>query len=95
MIWALADDKRRPILIVSRTESIPLLNKVVVAPITKTVRGIPQEVPIGASGGLGIDSVASFDNLTAIGKDRLGERIGSVPEARNQICRAFEALADC
>jgi mRNA-degrading endonuclease toxin of MazEF toxin-antitoxin module len=47
------------------------------------------------SSGLGIDSVASFDNLTAIGKDLLGERIGSVPEARFQICRAMAAMADC
>lgn len=95
VIWALADDKCRPVLIVSRTSSIPLLNRVVVAPITKTVRGIPQEILIGASGGLGIDSVASFDNMVAIGKDRLGDRIGSVPEARHKICRALEALADC
>lgn len=65
------------------------------APVTKTVRGIPQEIPIGANGGLGIDSAASFDNLVAIGKDRLEDRIGSVPEARYQICRAMAAVADC
>lgn len=34
--WAEAEDRRRPVLVVTRTEAIPVLNRVIVAPITRT-----------------------------------------------------------
>ena len=48
--WAEADDKRRPVLVVTRNEAIPVLSRVVVAPVTRTVRGIPTEVALGIRG---------------------------------------------
>src|SRR2546423_15719482 len=42
--WAEAEDKRRPVLVVTRSRAIPVLTWIVVAPITRTVRGIPTEV---------------------------------------------------
>jgi len=39
--------------------------------------------------------VASFDNLTPQPVSMLTERVGSVPLAREKICTALEALADC
>ena len=40
-----APDKRRPVLVLSRQEVIPLLHTVMVAPVTSTRRGLPSEVP--------------------------------------------------
>ena len=45
--WAEASDKRRPVLVVTRNEAIPVLTWIVVAPVTKTVRRIPTEVALG------------------------------------------------
>lgn len=93
--WGKAVDKRRPVLVVSRSTAIPMLNRLVVAPITTTIRGIPQEIAVPESVGLRVDCVASMDNLFAIPKAMLEGRVGAIPDARQQICRALEALADC
>ncbi|MEK7424610.1 MAG: type II toxin-antitoxin system PemK/MazF family toxin, partial [Actinomycetota bacterium] len=48
-IWLMEtpNQKRRPVLIVSRNEVIPFLNNVVVAPVTSTIRSIPTCIPDG------------------------------------------------
>jgi mRNA interferase MazF len=93
--WAEAEDKRRPVLVVTRTEVIPVLDWIVVAPVTRTIRGIPTEVSLDAGEGLEIPCVASFDNLQPIRKVFMTEIVGSLPQARHQICQALGALADC
>ncbi|PYU88177.1 MAG: PemK family transcriptional regulator, partial [Acidobacteria bacterium] len=40
-------NKRRPVLILTRQEVIGLLNTVMVAPVTSTIRGAPSEVIVG------------------------------------------------
>ena len=92
--WAETEDKRRPVLVVSRSEVIPALRWIIVAPITKTIRHIPSEVRVGLRNGLPIESVATFDNLQPIRRSFLTERVGSVTD-RWEICRALSAVADC
>lgn len=94
--WAEAEEKRRPVLIVTRTEAVPVLTWIIVAPVTRTVREIPTEVRLGASHGLPDDGVASFDNLQPIRRSFLSERAGALQaEELDEICRALHALADC
>jgi mRNA interferase MazF len=94
--WAEAEDKRRPVLVVTRDEAISVLNRLVVAPVTRTVRGIPTEVSLGADEGMPADCAASFDNLQPISRRLLTERVGALaPPRRFEICRALDALADC
>ena len=88
--------KRRPVLIVSRDEAIPVLNNIVVAPVTSTLRDIPTCLPVGPNEGIDHDSVASFDNLAAVPKSVLTTRLGSLGhDGRHRICHALEAVADC
>lgn len=94
--WAEAQDKRRPVLVVTRNEAVPVLTSIVVAPVTRTVRDIPTEVPLGPDQGLPEDCAASFDNLQPIRRTFLTRRIGSLRiDETGEICRALEALADC
>lgn len=93
--WAEAEDKRRPVLIVTRSEAIPVLNRILVAPLTKTIRGIPTEVLLGPEQGLPVASVASFDNLQLIGKSYLSVRVGALTGSSRHICGALSAMADC
>lgn len=93
--WAEADDKRRPVLVVTRSEAVPALTGIIVAPVTRTLRDIPTEIPLTAEEGLLSDCVASFDNLQRIRRSALVERIGSLGPRRAEICRSLEALADC
>ncbi len=93
--WAEAEDKRRPVLIVTRSEATPVLTWIVVAPVSRTVRNIPTEVALGKDEGMSTRSAASFDNLQPVRKTFLTERIGSIDPRRSDICAALNALADC
>ena len=93
--WAQAEDKRRPVLVVTRSEAVPVLRWVVVAPVTRTVRGIPTEISLGEDEGLEVACAASFDNLQPIRRGLLTSRVGALRDARRQICTALAALADC
>lgn len=88
--------KRRPVLVVSRDEAIPVLNNIVVAPVTSTLRDIPTCIPVGPEQGIDHDSVATFDNLAAVPKSVLTTRLGQLGvDGRRQICAALDALANC
>ncbi len=93
--WAEANDQRRPVLVVTRSSAVEVLTWLVVAPITRTVRSIPTEVPLGPDQGLATECAASFDNLQPIRKTFLTERIGSLGWRSHEICEALAALADC
>lgn len=93
--WAEADDKRRPVLVITRSEAVPVLTWLVVAPVTRTARRIPTEIALDADDGLPEPCAASFDNLQPIRKTFLTERVGSIAGRRLEICRALSALADC
>lgn len=94
--WAEAEDKRRPVLVVTRSEAVSVLHRIIVVPVTRTVRGIPTEVMLGPAHGLADDCVASFDNLQPIRRSFLTERVGSLgPYERQEMCRALRAFSDC
>jgi mRNA interferase MazF len=94
--WAEAADKRRPVLVVTRSEAVPVLTWIVIAPVTRTIRHIPTEVALGPGHGLAAECVASFDNLQPIRRSFLTERVGEVGiDESDEICRALRALADC
>ena len=93
--WAEAEEKRRPVLVVTRSEAVPVLTGIVVAPVTRTVREIPTEIRLGEAEGLAVECAASFDKLQRIRRSALAERIGELGSRRQQICVALRALADC
>jgi mRNA interferase MazF len=93
--WAEADEKRRPVLVVTRSEAVPVLTGIVVAPVTRTVRGIPTEVQLGETEGLPVECAAAFENLQRIRRSALTERAGDLGLRRDEICAALRALADC
>ena len=94
--WAEAADKRRPVLVVTRSEAIPVLKTVTVAPVSRTVRNIPTEVPLGTANGLPHDCAATFDNLQPIRKSFLTKRVGQLTaDGEAALCSALRAVADC
>jgi len=93
--WAETEERRRPVLVVTRSEAVPVLTGIVVAPVTRTVREIPTEVALGEAEGMPADCAASFDNLQRIRRSALTERLGDLGARREQICAALRALADC
>jgi mRNA interferase MazF len=93
--WAEAMDKRRPVLVLTRSEAVLVLTWVLVAPVTRTVRGIPTEIPLGPDQGVAELCVASFDNVQPIRRSFLTSRLGALADPRRAICDALAAMADC
>jgi mRNA interferase MazF len=93
--WAETEERRRPVLVVTRSEAVPVLTGIVVAPVTRTIRDIPTEIRLGEAEGLPVECAASFDNLQRIRRSALTERVGDLGSQRQRICAALRALADC
>ncbi len=93
--WAEVEDRRRPVLVVTRSEAIAVLTGIVVAPVTRTVRSIPTEISLGPAEGLSVDCAASFDNLQRVRGSVLTTRAGSLGARSLEVCSALRALADC
>ncbi|HOU15716.1 MAG TPA: type II toxin-antitoxin system PemK/MazF family toxin [Anaerolineae bacterium] len=79
-----APDKRRPVLILTRTSALRFLSSVTVAPITTTIRGIPTEVVLGPQDGLATDCAVNLDNIQTIQKARLGAFIATLATEKMQ-----------
>ena len=73
---------RRPAVLVSREEAYAVRSRVIVVPLTRTVRGIPTEVQLGPRDGLAHAGVANADEVVTIPKALLGKRIASLGRVR-------------
>ena len=56
-------DKRRPVLLLTRDDVVDSLNEIIVAPLTRTVRGLRTEVLITAEDGMPVASAINFDHV--------------------------------
>jgi mRNA interferase MazF len=87
---------RRPVCILTREAAIDVLNSVLVAPATRTIRDIPTELRLTKRDGMPEACVLSFDNLATVPKAFLTERITRVPEAKlPEVCSALRAATGC
>ncbi len=83
-------------LVVTRSWAIERLHRIVVAPVTRTIRSLPTEVALGPEDGLRVECVATLDNLRTVHRSLLTERAGALAEGRaHELCDAFAAVADC
>lgn len=68
-------DKRRPVLVLTRSSAISYLGVLTIAPITTTIRDIPSEVLVTRADGLTRDSAVNLDHLQTVSKGRIGSMI--------------------
>lgn len=91
-----APDKRRPVLVLSRSDVIPLLRTVMVAPITSSIRGAPSEVRIGIEEGLKGPSAVNLDHVQTVEQRLLERYVGSLgPEQMGTVCEALAVAVGC
>lgn len=97
-VWWLGDPEvgRRPVLVLTRDAAIPVLRWVLVAPVTRTVRGIPTELPLDVDDGMPRPCAATFDNMRPVRLSLLTERITTLsPTRMAQACAALRLAVDC
>jgi mRNA interferase MazF len=75
-------DKRRPVLVLTRSEVIESLNEVIVVPVTRTIRGLSTEVVLTQNDGMPVTCALNFDHISLAQRDRLGPAIAELPETR-------------
>jgi mRNA interferase MazF len=89
-------DKKRPVLILTRNSLIHHLNRVTVAAITSTIRGLPTEVVLDTEVGLKHESSVNLINVFTVDKAELTHFIGTVPPHKMEaICRALNIAMGC
>ena len=81
---------RRPVLLLSRNKAYAVRAAVTVAQITRTVRGIPVEVPLDQKDGMPVKCVVNLDTLMTIPKSLLEKPLTSLSAAKMQLVK--EAL---
>lgn len=70
---------RRPAVLVSRNQAYRVRGAVTVVPLTRTVRRIPVEVPLGPADGIPQESVANADAITTVSKTRVEDYLTTLP----------------
>jgi mRNA interferase MazF len=90
------DVGRRPHLILTRDTAIPVLGSVLAVPATRTVRGIPSEVELGADDGMPDQCALTLDNVRTLAKGFFRERICTLrPERMAEVCEALGRATGC
>jgi mRNA interferase MazF len=89
------DEKGRPFLVVSRDDANAVMRRVLVAPVSTRVRGVPSELALGTDEGLPVASIASFDKVRPFPKSMLVRRLGALGPRLHEICRVAGATLDC
>ena len=76
-------DKRRPVLILTRSSAIPYLTSVTVAPITSTIRDIPSEIALSPEeDGVLATCAANLDNVQTVAKHKIGRLVTTLSRER-------------
>jgi len=85
-----------PVTRLTRDEALPRLRNLVVALVTRTIRGIDTEVELGPADGMPIACAVGLDNLRAVLQALLSESITRRDAERmDAFCRALNRAAGC
>ena len=87
-------DKKRPVVILTRSNMLAYLGEVTVAPITSTIRDIPSEVFLSHEDGMHNDCAINCDHIQTVSKAKIGSLITTLSkeklfEIRNAVCFAL------
>lgn len=75
-------DKRRPVLLLTRDEVIGVLNEVIAASVTTTIRGLATEVILDHEDDMPHRCAINLDQVTLVKRAQLGELITTLDEER-------------
>lgn len=97
-VWlAQVGRKKRPVLVLTRSEVIDVRALVAVAEVTTSIRGLAAEVGIDhAEVGLDRPSVVNCDGVHTVPKQLLTKTVGEVSETTmRQVCSALSYALGC
>ena len=84
-------DKRRPVLILTRTDAISFLNDITVAPITSTIRDNNSSVWLDEADGMKEACAINLDYVQTVPKQKLGKALTHLSEEKlNEVLEALK-----
>ncbi len=90
-----APNKRRPVVVLTRTPSIGYLYDVTVAQITSTIRNVPAEVVLDEEDGMKQACAVNLFQITTVPKTKIGPLITVLsPEKMREIAEAIRYALD-
>lgn len=85
----------RPVVVLTRDLATPMMAKVTVVEVTRTVHGLRTEVGLGPEEGLTHDSAANCDNINTVPKNLLRKRVGELgPKKLDELARAVRTALE-
>jgi mRNA interferase MazF len=75
-------DKRRPVLVLTRSAVVEHLNELIVVPVTRTIRGLTTEVVLTPADGMPAPCALNFDHVALAQRDRIGSVLCTLPDER-------------
>ncbi len=97
-VWlAQVGRKRRPVLVLTRTEVLDVRSLVTVAEISTSARGLAAEVSIDhVAAGFDRECVVNTDGLHTVAQSTLTTRVGAVDDLTlDDVCRAVNYALGC
>lgn len=89
-------DKRRPVVVVGRSDALAAMRTALVAPITSTIRDLPSQVRLGVEQGMKGPCAVTLDHVQTVDQDALVRYVTTLgPEVMAAICRALSVAAGC
>ena len=89
-------DKKRPVVVLTRSSAIAYLSTVTVAPVTSAIRGVPSEVVLNEEDGMKASCAVNLHNAVTVAQNRLGKRVAQLSPLRmNEICAALRFSLGC
>jgi mRNA interferase MazF len=86
---------RRPAVLLSRDAAYRVRAAITVAPVTRTIRNIPVEVPLDREDGMPVRCVVNLDDITTLPKVLIKQRIAALsPDKVQQIDEAIRFALD-
>lgn len=87
----------RPVLVLTRDPVAERIGSVVVAALTRTVRGLVSELELDPEiDGVPTVCVVNFDNVHTLARDRFRRHVTTLgPKRMAQACRALTAATGC
>lgn len=87
---------RRPFLILTRDEALPVMHQILAVPATTIVRGIPTEVELDGDDGMPSACCLTLDNIAPIRPALCTELITRLSAARMaEVCSALAVATAC
>lgn len=96
-IWfAEAPGGDRPVLVLTRDPVAARIGGVVVAALTRHIRGLSSELALTVDDGVPVESAVNFDNIHTLPRQAFRRRVSQLSAARmEQACLALRAATGC